>query len=457
MTLAVLARFTLVAGLVVVGSTSCRSHAGFRKQYQQSRNDLLKGDWATAAKKYESAKEDLFTEADRVMYWLNLGTLQHYARQWGPSQANFVKAEAAIQDLFTTSVTSEATKYTVSETLAPYEGEDFEKILLYFFTALNNFEQGKVNDALVEARRADEFLRKIRVRYDSDDKLSTIYKQDAFMLWLVGLFYEVEGSNNDAYLAYKRAFAVYQNEYRRLFRVKTPSYLVQDIIRTGRAAGLGQDVDDFIRNQRLNPPPMNFDPRGQAELIVIHAGGEAPFKKERNILHKVDKDYTARIALPQFVQTKPVIARSRVEVSGQGVPTQMAEPVTTIAMRNFKHQLPGIQARAIARFMVKYLATKGTKAAVEGGKKASDEAKAAGALIGLIGNIASVASENADLRSWNLLPSYFRVARVWVAPGQHTVKVTYADRRNQPVGGPLMVNVNARAGERRIISLRTVR
>ena len=193
MTLAVLARLTLVAGLVVAGGIGCRSHVGFRQQYQKSRNDIVRGNWSAVAKQYEQSKNSLFRESDRVMYWLNLGTLQHYAMDYQASQANFVKAERAIQDLFTKSITAEASKFTVSETLAPYEGEDFEKILLYYYTAINNVERNKIDDALVEARRADEFLRKIRVRYDKDDKLSTIYKQDAFMLWLVGVFYELEG------------------------------------------------------------------------------------------------------------------------------------------------------------------------------------------------------------------------------------------------------------------------
>ena len=454
MTLAVLARVTLVVGLVASGGIGCRSHAGFRQQYLKNRQDLVSGNWAAAAKKYEASKDQVFRESDRVMYWLNLGTLQHYAEQWRDSQANFVKAERAISDLFTTSITSEASKYTVSETLAPYEGEDFEKILLYFYTAINNVEQGRVRDALVEARRADEFLKKIRVRYDKDEKQSTLYKEDAFMLWLVGLFYEIEGSYNDAFLAYKRSFQVYQGAYRRLFRVKTPTYLLEDIVRTGRLSGLEQDAAAFM--QRYGGTGQTAaNVRDQAEIIFIHGGGEAPHKRQRNITHKMADGYVARIALPQFEATKPTISRSMIKVGGRQVPTQMAEPVTTIALKNFKHQLPGITARAIARATVKYLATKGTKKAVESGKDSTKQTRLAASIVGLVGNVAAFASENADLRTWSLLPAYFRVARVWVPAGTTSVDVSFGGRGGG--GKSQTIPLSLRPGERRIVSLRTVR
>ncbi len=449
----------LRVGLIValVASTSaCRSHAGFRQQYMKSRSDLIRGDWQKAAEDFERSKDELFQERDRVMYWLNLGTLLHYAEQWEASQKNFVLAERAIQDLFTKSVTAEVSKYTVSETLAPYPGEDFEKILLYYFTAVNNIEQGKVTDALVEARRADDFLKKIRIRYEQDDELSTIYKQDAFMLWMVGLFYELEGSHNDAFLAYKRAYKIYEEEYRDLFGTRTPSYLAEDVVRSGLMANLREDADAFGRAHGATGGTAALG-RSQAEIIFIHAGGEAPHKEQTFLTAPMPDGYILRIAFPKFKRTKPVIVRSVIEIGGKSENTEMAEPVTTIALKNFQHQRPGLTARAIARATIKYAATKGTKKIVEGGNDSSSGRKLAGALIGLFGNIAAAATENADLRTWSLLPAYFRVSRAWVPAGHHTLTVRYLDARGNQVGPPQTIELDLEPGQRKIISVRTVR
>ncbi|MEL7370333.1 MAG: hypothetical protein AAFN74_15540, partial [Myxococcota bacterium] len=340
-----LAGRVLALFLISVMGTACVSHAGFRQKYLQSRQDLLNGNWDAAARKYMASKKQ-YGKRDRVMYWLNLGTLQHYAGQWKQSQDNFVKAERAIQDLFTKSITAEASKYTVSETLAPYEGEDFEKVLLYYYTALNNVSEGRVSDALVEARRADEFLKKIRVKYDKDKDLSTLYKQDAFMLWLVGLFYEVEGSYSDAFLAYRRAFKVYRSSYRKLFRTPPPSYVAADVMRAGRKAGLESDALAFAQRYNL---PLDTPQEQEAEVIVIHGGGEAPFKRQTFFTAPMPDGYILRIAFPQMQLQKGQVFTSFAEIAGQSVETEMAEPVSLIALKNFKHQLPGLRARAIVR------------------------------------------------------------------------------------------------------------
>ena len=45
--------------------------------------------------------------------------------------------------------------------------------------------------------------------------------------------------------------------------------------------------------------------------------------------------------------------------------TELAEPVTKIAIKNFEYKLPAIKARAVARTIIKYVATKGAQAAAK--------------------------------------------------------------------------------------------
>ena len=438
----VFARIALFVAVAAPAATGCRSHASLRPHYLSVRDALMTGNFADAANQIEQAKaRQIYTEDDRVMYWLNLATAQHYAKQWSPSQQNFVSAEKAIKDLWTTSISDEAGKLLVSETLGPYKGEDYEKILLYYFTALNNFEQGKISDALIEARRADEFLKEIQARYDSDKDLSSLYKEDAFMLWLVGLLYEIEGSHNDAYLAYKRSYKIYQRDYQLLFATRPPSYVAKDVVRSGIMANLRSDAESFAGKVGVNPAQAMLGDN-MAEIIFIHGAGEAPHKKERSVVGYTKKRKAFKIALPQLIPTTPAITRSSISVAGQSVNTEMAEPIVKIAMKNFEHQKPVLTARALARAAIKVAAAEGTEAAVGG---------SAGRVAGILFGTAAAIAENADLRGWTLLPAFFRAARVAVPAGQHTVQLNF------PKAAPQQLQVNLKPGERKIISVRTIR
>jgi hypothetical protein len=433
-------------------ATAC-SNMNIQRHYEDMRPAMIRGDWKTAVSQIEEAKErGIYGEVDRVMYWLNYGALLHYAGEYQQSQDVLVKAEQAIQDLWTKSISAEASKFLLNETAQSYPGEDYEKVLLYLFTALNNVRQGKMQDALVEARRADEFLKKMQIEYEKEGGIGTVYTQDAFMLWLVGLFYEIEGSWNDATLAYKAAYQAYEESYRGLFGIGPPSFLAEDIVRTAILAGDAQTADEW-RPRGARGDTADKVKQGMAEIVLVHGSGEAPRKIEYTINHRMPDGYVARIALPKFEAVPNRIEYAEIEVAGNRSRSEILEPVSTIALKNFQKQQGGLTARAIARAVLKYGASKGTQKLVEGDGKDGNR-KAAGALLGLAANITAAATEAADLRSWTMLPSEIDVARVWVPPGKHTVEVTFYGGS----GGQLRtmsLPVEVRNGERKLVSVRT--
>ncbi|MEM7675927.1 MAG: hypothetical protein AAF449_07985 [Myxococcota bacterium] len=424
----------------------------------KSRKDLLAGNWQTVAAKEEAAKSSVYDKDDRVMYWLNLGTAQYNARQYEAAQKNFVKAEAAIKDLWTTSVSEEASKLLVSETLSEYAGEDFEKILLYYYTSLNRLEAGHLQDAIIEIRRADQFLNEIRARYDKDDELSTIYTKDAFVLWLIGLFHEIDRNYADAYLAYKEAYEVYQGNYAGLFSTPPPPFLAEDVVRTGRLSG-GQSEDAYTFGQTTGATgdtAENINTMG--EVIVVHAVGEAPHKVQHKFTTN-SKGSIVGVALPQFKITPAITTRSMISSGNLSVETAVAEPVEHIALANFKHQLPVLKARAAARAVAKFIAIKGAQ---KGSEAAAEQiaggtvGQITGFLVGLLGSAAAVEADQADLRGWTMLPANFRVARIWVPTGPQQVTATFMNNAGQTVSTKTF-DVNLTAGERKILHIRTVR
>lgn len=434
-------RFKVCGGVALALATAACSQAGLINHYHEMRPSLVMGDWQAAAAKMEAGKEDPYGENDRVMYWLNLGTILHYARNPEASNAVLVQAEAAMQEMFTTSISSEASKVAVNETMSAYEGEDFEKVLVYLYTSLNKAWQGQMQDAVVEARRADELLKKMLVAYDKEGEGGTVYKQDAFMLWLIGLYYEMEGSFNDAYIAYKGAHDAYSSDYASTFGAVTPSFLAEDIYRTALLAGLAADGEAWKEKGATGASLEAVQTSG--EIVVIHGNGEAPSKRELRFDDQMPDGYVMSIAMPEFVAQTPNIAYAEVTVAGQTVRSELAEPLTSIVLKNFEHRLPAIKARAVARAVVKYLATKGAEAV-------------GGETLGFITNLAGSLTEAADLRSWTLLPAELRVARIWAPEGDHEVEIAYFTASGARLPRTERYNVSVKPGVRTIFSVRSI-
>lgn len=444
---------TLAVSLLAAG---CASQSGIVRQYQEMRPALLERKWDSAVAQLEGAKTRVYRAQDRVMYWLNLGTLLHYAGEYERSMENFVLAEETMQEMWTKSISGEIGRFVLNETTQGYAGEDHERVLIYLFTAMNRVQQGRIADALVEARRADEQLKKMRVAYESEDGLGTVYQQDAFMLWLVGVFYEIEGSYNDAYLAYDRARVIYEEEYTR-FRTEPPPFLYEDLFRTAARSGLTEEANALLESGQATGTTLERLMEGWGEIILVHGSGEAPFKREKRLNVPIPDGYVVSIALPEPVYVPHEIEFARLSASGAEVSTHSVEPVASIALAQYAAQAPEIQARAVARAAIKYAATKAASEAVKGGRNASDEQRFAGALVGLIGNIAAAATEGADLRAWTTLPADFGAARVWVPPGTHEVEISYHGANGARLGAVETRTLTLGPNERRLISVRSLR
>lgn len=387
------------------------------------------------------------------MFWLNHGTALHYAGNYQASSEAFFQAEETMQELWTESISEEVGKAVLTETIQTYTGEDYERILTYLYTSINAVSQGRVQDAVVEARRADGFLQKMRVEYEKEGGLGTLYKQDAFALWLIGLFYELEGSHADAYIAYEAAHQAYSKLYSGTFGVKKPPYLEEDLFRSARLAGRDDEASRW--EELVSGASLTAYDSGMAEVILIHGNGEAPFKTENTFTAPAPDGYLVRVAMPELKKSPRQTQGSKVRVGKKEALSVVAEPVEQIAVRNFEGRIDGIRARAIARAITKYLAVKATSEAVKSGR--GEGSKLAGNLITIFGGLASAAAEGADLRSWTLLPAEFRVARVWVEPGTYPIEVELLDGRGVSTEIAHTEEVTLNPGDRRLVSMRSVR
>src|SRR2546428_2746571 len=121
-------------------------------------------------------------------------------------------AEPLPEDLYPRRIRSEVEAFLTSDNALPYEGEEFEKVLLNVFMALDYVQLGLWDDALVEARKVDH---KLTVLADRNQKRMT-YTKEARARYLNGLLYEATGDRSIAIVAYclaMEAFEYYQKSY----------------------------------------------------------------------------------------------------------------------------------------------------------------------------------------------------------------------------------------------------
>ncbi len=376
---------------------------GMMATYQQIRPYMAQNRYLEASRLLTETKDQVYNKRDRVMFWLDRGTLLHYAGDFEASTADFVAAEKAMTALFTQSVSRGVAAMLTNPGVTEYQGEDYEKVLLYLYTALNHAMVGEIEEAAVEARRAQERLHALEVYYRQEGGLGTIYTQDAFLYWLAGILLEEEASYNDALVALRRAYAAYDGDYAQLFAVGPPPFLLEDIVRVALEAGMPDIAAEY---QALGATGDRPDPpRNQGELIVIAGVGESPLKRDTFIDAITPSGYPLRVAIPALEVIPSLTTRVRLEAPGAAAEAALVEPVETIAMENYAHRLPKLTAMATARALTKFAAVKGLEAA--GNVISKDHGGALGDLLGAAASVAGFLTEEADKRSWRTLPARF--------------------------------------------------
>ena len=89
-----------------------------------------------------------------------------------------------------------------------------------------------------------------------------------------------------------------------------------------------------------------------------------------------------------------------------------------------------IKAKAIARSVAKYIASKGVQAA---GENAGGSGGQLLQVAGVLMNWGSAIAEEADKRSWITLPGAVNVGALYGKPGKYTAFIEYLDGRGRVV------------------------
>jgi len=373
-----------------------------------------------AASKYVQEKEDKYGPNRRLLFLMDAASVNMLCGEYEKSNGYFHEAEEVAEQLWTKSITKHAASFIVNDYTIPYAGEDFERALLNLFSAINYSVIGQTDEALVECRRLDANLSVYNQQYDQKN----VYKEDAFGRYLSGIIYESAGNFDDSFIDYVKAYKVYANDYAKNYGTKPPVSLKEDLLRLADKTGRMDEVHRLIGdNGKIRWQKYN-DIKGLGKLVFIHFNGKAPVKDETRISVPTPRG-PITIAFPRYIVHRPSCRNSSLIAESErkktlSADTETVEDVNGIAVKNLNDRKGRVIAKTIARAVTKQAAIDATANQVKN-KENRQVAK-------ILLNIANMAIERADTRSWRTLPGEIYMTRMFLPAGDYTLKVRECGR-----------------------------
>lgn len=426
----------LMVGIVAVAvscATYYQSNLAFNDLFE--RGDLNKALKTLQEKPSEGAGKKQF------LYFVNNGLVLSLLGKYQESNRFFERAYNFGED-YRINYANEAATYFTNPNFSVYRGEDHEHLLLLYYKALNYLKMGKTDEALVECRRMNIRLQQLSDRYSTEDK----YRQDAFVHTLMGLIYESDLDYNNAFIAYRNAFDVYEGEFTKLFSIGAPEQLKKDLLRTAKLSGLDDEYESF--REKFGAADVDVSPKSGGELIFFWHNGLGPVKTEWSVtfavaqrsgmvyftndklglnyefstqgysksqLNSLSSLDVYRLTLPKYVERPLYYTSATLSTDSARYELQLLEDVNKVGFKCLDERMNLELSKALLRLAV--------KKATEEAARSSSKDRWAGVLMQMI----NVMTEAADTRNWQTLPHNILYARVPLKVGKNEVTIEVTD------------------------------
>ena len=391
------------------------SCAGSPNAYAPIDAGIQSGSYETALSSMDDergwARRTIYTNKNKILFYLDRGMIKHYAGLYQESSRDLEMAELLMEEAFTKSLSQEIGSYLLNDNIKDYPGEDYEDLYASVFKALNYCYSGNIESALVEIRRIDEKLIYLADKYEAaKEKVLESNRQidphrlpaevskfshSALARYLGLLFYRSADKPDDARIDYEELLKAYELAPN-IYRNRIPSSVEHEL----------------------------SVPEGKGRLNVIAFTGLSPVKTEETILIPLPFEFpnnTAKLAFPKMTDRGSVVRRAELVLdNGERFELELLEDMGAVARETFKTRYGLIVLKTTARAITK-AAVSATGAGVAR-KKGSD---ALGAVIGLMGRIASGVSEQADTRLSRYFPCYALVGGINLDPGYYNATVNF--------------------------------
>lgn len=423
----------LVAALLLC---SCANKSMTR--YEALAPALKKGGFEGAIQKVKKEEADLYGSNSQFLYYFDLGTLQHYNRDFKESAKNLDKAEEIYGELYTRSVTNEAAAIATNDNVRPYRARPFEIVVLHELQILNYLAMGDLDGALVEVKRAQLALERL---YQKDNEK---VNDNGFLRYLCALVYDLAGEGDDASIAYVNTVKAY-DEGKLPMPKEVWEFVNECLKRNDRADNL----------KDLKHEPLVYTPKASTarelgqEIIVIGYAGHSPILGELymsgtfvsgGVMHLNYKDsQTGKISsftlvappvsggngetfhigfsLPEKKTLPQRVHGFKVSVDGQNIVPEKYMDVDAELDQNLKDESTTTITRTAVRVTLRTIAAQQAKQAMK-----TDNAFL-NLFTSLGTDVAQSQLEQADLRVGLFMPNSIYMSRTPVETGSHNVTV----------------------------------
>lgn len=412
---------------LMVAFSSCRTY------YQKTDGT----ERAILAKNYEKAEDVirdnkfLTRKRNLLLYYLELGKVQHLQGDFKASNISLNNADLMMEEY--RNLLELAVGVTINPAMQPYLAEPHEKILVHYYKALNYLQLGDIEEAIVEARRID--LSGTQNENDVNGK-DRKYGEDPFGLMLMGMIYEADRDYNNAFIAYRNAKEIYDTDESGLYKGRAPESLERDLVRTAKYSGM-------VYASTLTPMDLPY-----GEAIIFWENGLAPVKEEKNMffsLNKQNGDFffvSDNLSVPinyDFNKDNPDFKPSDLGLLRMAwsfyVPRGSRVQSAKITHNNKALQFYPIEDVSALAFQIErdnYLTELGKNLLRLALKKISElSLSEKNEYLGLALGIANVATEKADTRNWQSLPSTISYTRIPLQEGRNTLNFTASNGETQ--------------------------
>jgi hypothetical protein len=399
---------SLAAACALSCAASC---ATYTDRTAVALSDFERGNFDGALASYSDEK----TTDSTFLAGAESGMVALSAGRWDDAQTHLDKAAEYVHDLEEKAlitpekVAETAMTWLVNESSAAYQGEGYERVQLHATLAMTYLARGNIEGVGIEARRANKLLETEETLY------SKKYEAGGLGHFMSALSYELGGGYDDAFIDYKRM--VEKNV--------GVDLAGKALVRIAHRLNYTDELEGL--EQKYGAAPEI--PADAASIVVIAGVGLGPFKVENTVTLPLAHG-VGQFSVPEFVRRPQTVTAVDLRVTGASAPlrTSLIEDVARVATENLSDRLAWLALKSALRGALKYELTR--QLGRELGKN-NDSGEAMGYILG---GLATIATERADLRAWLTLPDSWQAARMFVAPGEHEIALDAVGGENTMLG-----------------------
>jgi hypothetical protein len=446
-----------ILALILLGGCTLPT---FYERFYNFNKTVSDGNLQAAEKMLDENADKLEKGRLKFLYYVNAGLVRSMEGKFHESNEFFEKADLFVED-FKKKAGEQVSALLLNPNLTTYPGEDHEILMINYYKAVNYLQMGNYEEALVEARRMDLRLQELSDKYTSERR----YQKDAFVNLLMGIIYDASGEYNNAFIAYRNAYEIYDKEYRTMFGFKIPDQLKHDLVRTADLSGIYDERDRFKTMFAID---YQRPAKELAELVILWNNGLGPIKDEWGInfaiiygsngwVTFVNEDYGMsfpfylgdtnlsgltwiKVVFPKYVERPLMFRSASIEYGGVVHNFDRAQDLNAISFKVLEERMLAEFTKSLLRVAIKQAAAAGVRKDNEG----------LGTALSILGNI----SESADTRNWQTLPHSIYYTRIPGAAGDHNYRMLLEDIQGTQYEH--MIDVHLRAGETMVFPINTM-